>query len=279
MTSPQPVSGPRPPALTKLSLFDSAHASHALSRKTVSCDGITYRLFLAVPKTVAPEGGFPILYLLDGNAVFDLLDAKQLASASGLILAGVGHDTDRRFHPPSRSRDYTPSLEAQVPFPDPARPERLIGGAEPFLHRLLGPIRQEVEAGLPVDPSRRMIFGHSLAGMFVLYTLLRQPDAFRRLAAASPSLWWGDEFLLGMEARTPAFANPLDVLITLGDSERRSSPEGPHWDGPAPHTLEMITRLQRRGNMTVSSSVLEGLGHAATLDASLPLVLKFATAS
>lgn len=274
MTAPTPLTKPSPP-VAQLALFDGAHASHRLSTKAITVDAITYRLLLAVPRDAPPSAGFPILYLLDGNAAFDLMDTVLLASAKDTILVGIAHDTPLRFDPPSRSRDYTPDIDGRGLQADPDRPGRLIGGANDFLERLVGPIRAAAEAGVPVDPGRRALFGHSLAGMFALYTLLRAPGVFARIAAASPSIWWGGEFMLRLEARTPALEPPCDVLVTLGDSERRSSPAGPHWDGPAPHTLEMIARLQARANTNVSSHIFPGLGHAATLPASLPVALAF----
>lgn len=265
-----------PPPIAKLALFGNEHPTHLFSRRTVSVDGITYRLLLATPRSSPPDSGFPVLYLLDGNAAFDLMEAEHLAAAKGLIVAGIAHDTDLRFDPPSRTRDYTPALDEQGFRPDPDRPERLTGGADLFLQRLTGPIREAVESGLPVDPARRAIFGHSLAGLFSLYTLIRQPGAFRRIAAASPSIWWGDEIMLAFASGMRDPDRSHEVLISLGDSERRSSAAGPHWSGPAPHTLDMAKRLAERKNIAVASRILEGLGHAATLPASLPLALAFA---
>jgi len=138
-------------------------------------------------------------------------------------------------------------------------------------------LRAGTEKTLPVDAARRTLFGHSLAGLLAIYALLTRPAAFSQFMAASPSIWWNDESLLGFEARIPRDA-PFDnrVFVTLGDSERRSSASGPHWDGPAPHTLEMIRRLRYRSGIAVEAAVLPGLGHAATLPASLPLALQFA---
>ena len=82
--------------------------------------------------------------------------------------------------------------------------------------------------------------------------------------------------MLTLESATPPLGGRHDVLVALGDSERRSSATGPHWDGPAPHTLEMVRRLQKREGLDVSSCILPGLGHAATLPASIPLALAFA---
>jgi hypothetical protein len=273
-----PATPPKPPipAEAKLAIFGEELTSHRLSQRSVTISGRTYRLFLATPAAAAPAEGFPILHALDGNAVFDLLTADLLAEVPGLAIAGIGHDTPLRFDPAMRSLDYTPASDGRGVRPDPGRPDRMIGGADDMLDRLCGPLRAEIEAELPVDAGRRTIFGHSLAGLFVVYALLMRPEAFGRFAAASPSIWWGDELLLGMEAAMrPAFRGQ-SVLITLGDSERRSSPNGPHWDGPAPHTLEMVRRLEKRPGLNVASLVLDGLGHAATLPASLPHALRFA---
>lgn len=272
-----PQKPPSPP-VAKLEIFDRPTVSHRLTRHAATIDARIYRLFIATPLSPPPPEGFPVFYALDGNAVFDLLDASVLATVPGLVIAGVGHDTPLRFDPPMRSLDYTPAPDNDGPRPDPNRPDRMIGGAAAMLDRLCGPLRTQIEFGLPVDVGRRTIFGHSLAGLFVLNALLTRPDSFAQFVAASPSIWWGDEMLLDTETTTRGLRSaPHRVLVTLGDSERRSSPGGPHWDGPAPHTLEMIRRLGRRPEIDVVARVLPGLGHAATLPASLPLALRFAT--
>ena len=222
-------------------------------------------LFLAVPARQAPSAGFPLLCLLDGNAAFDALTQELLAAAPDLALAGIGYDTPLRFDRGARALDYAP------PRPGEA------GGADAFLERIRADLLPEIATAMPVDAGRRSIWGHSLAGLCVLYTLLTRQGVFSRYIATSPSLWWGDEFLLALEAGTPADAcGRADVLVMLGDSERRSSPAGPHWHGPAPHTLEMVHRLGLRDGLEISCRVFEGAGHAATLPASLPSALEFA---
>src|SRR3546814_18410484 len=39
---------------------------------------------------------------------------------------------------------------------------------------------------------RRAVMGESLAGLFVIDTLVRQADLFHDYVAVSPSLWWDD---------------------------------------------------------------------------------------
>lgn len=275
---PATVRGAARPA--SFHLFEAGVTTHRLSRRLVTTrPGRAYRLFHAVPVAAPPPRGHPVIYMLDGNAAFDTLTREHLALVPDLAIVGVGHDTPLRFDVTSRSLDYTPPRSDRDPSPDSARPERMIGGASEFLDVLCGELREAAESGIAVDPLRRTLWGHSLAGLCVAYALLSRPGAFARHAAASPSIWWGEEWLLGLEERAGKDATPKpDVLIALGDSERRSSPTGPHWEGPAPHTLEMIDRLRSRPGATVSSHVFEGLGHAATLAASLPLALVFAAA-
>jgi len=266
------------PEPARLAIFDAEVATHRLSRRMVTtADGRCRLIFTAAPRSEPPPGGHPVLYMLDGNAAFDALTAEHLAPAADLALIGIGYDTPYRFAPQVRSLDYTPAPTGGGPVTDPNRPERMIGGADIFLGILCGEMRAEAERGLAVNPRRRAIWGHSMAGLCVIYALLKHPEAFARYISASPSIWWSNQWLLDFEEQAPRSANRgTEILVMLGDNERRSSPNGPHWDGPAPHTLEMIERLRRRAGLGVSSNIFPGLGHAATLSASLQSALAFA---
>lgn len=268
--APAPVQ-PKQPQPAALAIFDTGVSTHRLERRLVSTQGgRTFQIFLAIPHAAPPVAGHPLLYMLDGNAAFDALTPAHLKAVSTLALAGIGYDTDLRFDVVARSFDFTP---VEIP---PAPNGRRTGGAAAFVDLLAGELRDEVEAGLPVDPARRALWGHSLAGLCTLYSLLSQPGAFRRYAPVSPSIWWNDQWMLGLEAQTPLSGSDADVLVMLGDAERRSNPAGPHWDGPAPHTLEMVDRLKRRAGLAVELRIFPELGHAATLPASLAPALAFA---
>lgn len=267
---------PRP--LARLSILGQGSPTHRLESRPLTVGERRYRLFRAVP-AAAGAGGRPILYMLDGNGAFDFLTPVLLAAVPDLVIAGIGYETPYRFDTVSRVLDYSPAWPGTGPRPDPERPERSIGGADPFLDRLLGPIRQAAEDGMAVDPGRRAIWGHSMAGLLALYALLSRPAAFRRFAAISPSVWWGDAMLLGFDGQsgeTQPGAERRELLVMLSDSERRSSQAGPHWDGPAPHTLEIVRRLSARQDVAVDLRILSGLPHAETLPASLEPALRFA---
>lgn len=270
-----------------LDILGAPVASHVLSSRVLprdicgpSEDGVpAVRLFLALPKAPAPAGGWPILYLLDGNAAFDFLTPALLEAAPGLIVAGIGYDTDKQFARAHRIFDFSPpDAPGAAPRPDPHHPERMAGGAERYLARLIGGIRTEVERGLPVDPARRTLWGHSFGGLFTLYCALTRPESFARFVAISPSVWWDETLvsrLVGNRVIAEGAARPLH--FAMGDSEKRTGSAGPKPDGPPPPTLRMIERLRSApAGLEISAEVYPGAVHIATLPASLPGALGLA---
>lgn len=263
-----------------LELFRSGAPTHELSQKVVAA-GPGHRLFLAVPKAAPPASGWPVLYMLDGNAAFDFLTAGDLAGVPGLMVVGVGYDTEKQFARELRTLDFTaPDGPSDGPGdglrPDHVHPGRMAGGAALFHDRLTGPLRAAAEQGLPVDPGRRTLWGHSFGGLFTLYALLARPQGFARYAAISPSIWW-DEALIRRVAAQAAPAS-LPLLVALGDREKRSGSDGPPPDGPAPATMDFIAGLARHPGHRAVPHVLPGHVHIQTLAGSFPLALPFAAA-
>jgi predicted alpha/beta superfamily hydrolase len=69
--------------------------------------------------------------------------------------------------------------------------------------------------------------GHSLGGLFALYTLFHFPDTFDRYVALSPSLWWDNGVIFEYES---AFANRHSELLArlflaVGEREDEEGPE------------------------------------------------------
>jgi predicted alpha/beta superfamily hydrolase len=197
------------------------------------------RLFAYRPEGEPPVGGFPVLYLLDGNAVFftaveALRIQQRRAQATGvhpMVIVAVGYPTDQPFNM-RRSHDYTPVL--------PGAPEGS-GGADAFLDQLLGSVAASVAERLPVNPARASLFGHSYGGLFALHAFLTRPGAFRRTIAASPSLWFAEGAM--MEAVRRFAANPppnlssLGLLLTVGGLEEE--------DAAMPPARQAILRERR----------------------------------
>lgn len=255
-------------------LFDDPPGSHALSRHDIAVDGRTCRLFMAVPRAEAPAAGWPSIWMLDGNAVFDRLVADDLAARPGLAVIGIGYPVDLVFDTDARALDYTPA--SLIPDPEGAR-TRATGGADAFRARLTGPLRRAAQARAPLDPARRVLWGHSYGGLFTLHCLLTRPDAFAGWAPISPSTGFGGGVLTGMAATAPRLSDRIaPVRIMLGDREHRSGTEAPATPRPSPETMALAAALGQRPDLDVTVTVLEDLGHGQTFMASFAASLDFA---
>lgn len=282
-----PVDGAAlPPHRGRVARLDILHtplASHEVTSMVLDLPPLrsgapATRLFLARPRANAPAGGFPVLYLLDGNAAFDFLTPALLNSVPGLALAGIGYDTDKQFARAHRIFDYSPpTAPGAPPRPDPHHPERMAGGAEAFLDRLTGEIRSAVETRLPCDPARRMLWGHSFGGLFTVFAATTRSTAFARYACISPSIWW-DESLAHRLVDAARFdpVCPTRLYLGLGDSEKRTGSAGPPPDGPAPVTMALAQRLAAKPGLEMRVDVYPGAVHIASLPASLGPVLAMA---
>ncbi len=143
-----------------------------------------------VPSGHGVEGRrFRVLYVLDGGTAQDFQHIAGLAQLGDLswtfepiIVVGV-ETRDRRADltpPPTDSRFVSA-------FPS-------AGGAEAFRRFFAEEVIPFVEARYQAS-GQRALAGESLAGLFVIDTLLKAPDLFDDYFAISPSLWWDDQRL------------------------------------------------------------------------------------
>lgn len=93
------------------------------------------------------------------------------------------------------------------------------GGADQYLHLLIGEILPAVEKELVVPPCWRGLAGYSLAGLFALYALYGT-DRFSRVASVSGSLWFPGirEYIVSHEVKRL----PDCLYLSLGDKESKT---------------------------------------------------------
>lgn len=197
--------------------------------------GEPYRIFLHTPDGAAPAGGWPVLHLLDANAVIGTaVDALRVQSAYPLgtgidkaVIVGIGYPTEDAYDSVRRSWDMGPPPGVTYPPHRPGGPDVRTGGADEFLAFIEDELKPEIARRLPVDPARQAIFGHSFGGLFVLHALFTRPDAFSDWIAASPAIWWEDACVLKTGERFKAAgcgaARPR-VLVLAGEYEQRLAP-------------------------------------------------------
>lgn len=250
-------------------------------------DRRAHRVWLAVPRTEAPADGYPVLYLLDGNAVLARLREEWLAplvEGRPPVLVMIGYDTDLLFDGAARQRDYTPPRPDGTRPRDDRHPDRDSGGGADFLERIERHIAPRVADQVAIDPKRRGLWGHSYGGLFTLFALSARPGAFNDYYPTSPSLGWGDNVLnahLQRLADSPP-ASSARVWIRRGSEELRAPRDAD------PATLERLRRqagerflafcdeLAAIPSLTVRRRIDPGLGHGPMFSASLPGTLRLA---
>lgn len=241
--------------------------------------GPAYRVTVWAPAGAqAPRGGYPVVYMLDGNAVFESLTHTASALPAGqslqAVVVGVGYDDAERFNVTARSYDYTPpSPGADAPRGSPRDPNaqgwaKPGGGADRFLAILQQRIQPLVQRRYPVDAGNRTLYGHSYGGLFALHVALSQPQAFEHYVAASPSIWWNGRYILQALAQpAPAPATGISVTLMAG-----SEAQGRDSDPGSPQAV--VLALQSMSRVHADLRVFPGLGHGEMLPASLAATLR-----
>lgn len=241
-----------------------------------------YRLWIAIPKRAVPRQGFPVAYLLDGNAAVGELTPEllqELAQGTAPVLVAVGYATVERIDRANRTLDYTPRLstaESSGPQPDPLTGQPS-GGADAFLDLLESRIKPAVARRATLDSQRQTLWGHSYGGLLVLHALLTRPGSFQTYAAASPSLWWGTGVI---DRERQGFAQRLGqhhvrLLLMRGDEEPAAPPMVKLTPQPADHAARsLLESFQGIANLHSEYKSFPGLGHGAMLPQSLRYTLR-----
>ncbi|NGZ74344.1 alpha/beta hydrolase [Saccharibacillus alkalitolerans] len=249
-----------------------------------SAEGREYRILMSVPECEAPARGYPVIYMLDGHAVFNtVLDAERAQSRrsdkTGVcpsVIVGIGYPSRLPFSP-ERQYDYTlPVPAGNLPASPDGRPRPEHGGADAFLRFIEEALKPRIERELPIDRGRQTLFGHSLGGLFALHVLFTRPDAFRCYIAGSPSLHWAQPLIREEEAlfarRLREEKLELNLLIALGELEG-GAPFHSAQNARALH--ERLEELREFG-LNAKFRVFEEENHGSTLPALVSPMLRTA---
>ena len=212
---------------------DNSYSRHSSEVTLASKEGRHYRVQISVPDAAPPKDGYPVLYVLDGNGWFgpavDVTRMREYEKLLPTIVVGIA-TAGTAFFDVARSYDFTPAGSKDPDFEGVE-----LGGADEFLAFLVDVVRPWVGSRYRVDPHRRILYGHSLGGTFVLHALFKSPGSFDVYLAASPDIQFGGEAVL---KEAPAFESDPKrtvprLLVTVG------SLEGPH---PSPALVEDYRR-------------------------------------
>lgn len=134
-----------------------------------------------------PDAPLPVLYLLDGGIGEDFLHV------AGLMQVSIANGTLRPFllvgiENTQRRRDMTPATDVA----EDRAIAPVVGGAVPFRAFLRDELKPEIARRYRVG-SESALVGESLAGLFVLDTLVTEPALFDDWIAIDPAVWWNDQ--------------------------------------------------------------------------------------
>lgn len=167
-----------------------------------------------------PDRRYPVLYMQDGQNIFDadrayipgqhwrVLEAADQAigerTASPMIIVAVDHAGV------GRADEYTPVRDQK---------HNNGGRADEYLRMLTEELKPEIDARFRTLPDRAntAIAGSSLGGLLTLHAAFTRAEVFGRAAAMSPSVWWGSRAVL---QTVDAFNGPPPRLwVDIGGRE------------------------------------------------------------
>lgn len=169
-----------------------------------------------------PERSYPVLYLHDGQNLFDgrtsfvkgrtwqvrehADEAIEAGEVEPLVIVGIYNVGERRLAEYTHDRDWK------------------LGGGDANAYGQL--VRQELmpwiasQYRLREDRESTGMGGSSLGGLVTLYLGLQHPELFGKLALLSPSVWWNHKSILGyLNEHAPQVWERPRVWLDVGDRE------------------------------------------------------------
>lgn len=144
----------------------------------------------------APARRYPVLYLLDGQNVFDGTSAGAEwmvdETAQRLVLAQQVQPMIVVAVPSGRDR-----VDEYTPTPGRMDGARRGGGGPAFARYLLDDLKPVIDARFRTRPDAAgtTVGGSSLGGLLSLWIALHHGDRIGAALVVSPSVWWDDGFI------------------------------------------------------------------------------------
>ena len=239
-----------------------------------SVTGRHYEVWVDVPPSYATGARqYPVVVVTDAEYAFPVVRSlRRRVGGNGqniedFVLVGLSYAAGESSMP-SKRRDYTPTdpFARGTPAAGNYAEGGVYGGADAYRDYLARDVFPLIARAYRVDMRRKVYIGHSLGGLFGGYVLLTRPEMFSHYVLGSPSLWFDDRVLFGIERRYAAAHRDLraNVRLSIGGFETI---------GPTPrhyrtvdmvgdmHDFERALRARRYPGLRIESEVLEGLDH------------------
>ena len=205
--------------------------------------GRSYHTFVMLPGSydANPDRHYPTIYLLDGGNLFPMLVPYHGYLSFGeripdAIIVGISYGSDSFEGGNYRSTDYTAASAERDYW----------GGADKFQSFLAEELLPRIEKRYRSRADRRVVFGQSIGGQFVLYTALTKPSLFWGHVASNPALHRNLPFFLRQhgEALADKERSRLFVASASHDEPRFREPALQwieHWSAAEQHPWDLKT--------------------------------------
>lgn len=174
-------------------------------------------LYLPPDYHSSPDKKYPVIYMLDGQNVFDkatsysgewrvdeTLDSLYQKGDGGCIVVAIANGEALRIN------EYSPWINAQY------------GGGEgaKFLLFLTDELKPYIDQHYRTRPEadQTAIMGSSMAGLFSFYAGFERPDVFGRQAPMSTSFWFAPVVFDWIKDKVPP-STDIKVYMTVGTKE------------------------------------------------------------
>jgi predicted alpha/beta superfamily hydrolase len=162
------------------------------------------------PDNYVESNSYKTIYLLDGDWYYnEFSEIVHDKYGENVILISIGYASGD-----NRNTDFT------FPADDLLKKS---GGAKQYAKFITEELTPYIENNLKIKSSSKALLGHSLGGYFALYLTFQKEvvNPFNKIVAISPSLYWSDAYIFGLEEEYSKSNNNLNVslYIAMGDLE------------------------------------------------------------
>ncbi|MCG7852047.1 MAG: prolyl oligopeptidase family serine peptidase, partial [Methanosarcinaceae archaeon] len=246
-----------------------------------------FKIFIALPPNYTEsKKSYPVLYVLDANMFFGMVTEtvrmlEMVQEIPEMIIIGIGYPiSDFRQTFAIRARDLTPSiddefikkwLEGVSKHLDIPLEFQGTGGGSDFLKFIREEMIPFVHSNYRTNPENNVIFGHSLGGLFALYTLFHHPNTFKRYIIGSPAMYWDNKIMLTHEAKYAATHTDLPARVFLSVGSLEGSEGNSHIIDIIKDIQILTKTLQDRGydNLELKMHFFEGETHYSVIPATI----------
>jgi len=174
-----------------------------------------YEIDVWLPRNYYDLGNYkkyPVIYLTDSELNFPIVSfiMRRLIKNKDIppaILVGISHNTSYKdWYYIKRARDLTPTKWKHKKFPK-------TGESEKFARFLKEEVFSFITKTYRTDEKDRTLIGMSFGGLFGHYVMFNFPTLFKRFLIVSPSIWFGQKYLIQEEERFSKKNKRLDAIV------------------------------------------------------------------